>query len=355
MKNINNREVGKLNHHSIEEIILQQCGARRNEVSTGAAFGVDVSVVDLPNGLAMAMTSDPLSLIPSLGLQESAWLSVHLMANDMATTGFAPMYAQFVLNLPAQFSTADFQTYWNHIHQYCKEIGIAITGGHTGFIEGQNSTIAGGGTFTTIAPKEQILTSAKANEGDAILVTKQAALTASSILAMSFPETVKSKAGKDVYEKACELFWQTSSLQDALTAAGTEEKFNEVTAMHDVTEGGVLGAVYELAVASKKGVRLYNRQLPVGEVQQEVCNLFNLDPCCAVGAGAMIITVKKGTEQLLIDRLQQKNIACTVIGELTAIDKGKKIVVNDKEEELIYLKRDPYWNAFFEAYKNGWR
>ena len=102
------KQPGKIHQHSFEEIILQRCGATRNEVSTGPSFGVDVSVIDLPNGLAMAMTSDPLSLIPSLGLQESAWLSVYLMANDMATTGFAPMYAQFVLNLPAQFSTEDF-------------------------------------------------------------------------------------------------------------------------------------------------------------------------------------------------------------------------------------------------------
>lgn len=349
------KQPGKLHHHSFEEIILQHCGAVRSEVSTGPSFGVDVSVIDLPNGLAMAMTSDPLSLIPSLGLAESAWLSVHLMANDMATTGFAPMYGQFVLNLPAQFSTEDFKTYWNYIHQYCKEIGVAITGGHTGFIEGQNSTIAGGGTFTTVAAKEQILTSAKANAGDVILVTKQAALTATSILAMSFPETVKNKAGKEVYDKACQLFWQTSSLKDALTAVGTDEKLNEVTAMHDVTEGGVLGAVYELAVASGNGVRLYNNSIPVGELQQIVCNLFDLDPRYVVGAGAMIITVKKGAEDAVIKRLQQVNISCTAMGEITAKEKGRKIIVNDVEEELVYLERDPYWNAFFEAYKNGWR
>lgn len=349
------KQPGKIHQHSFEEIILQRCGATRSEVSTGPSFGVDVSVIDLPNGLAMAMTSDPLSLIPSLGLAESAWLSVHLMANDMATTGFAPMYGQFVLNLPAQFSTEDFKTYWNHIHQYCKEIGVAVTGGHTGFIEGQNSTIAGGGTFTTVAQKDQILTSAQANESDVILVTKQAALTAASILAMSFPETLKNKAGKEVYDEACELFWKTSSLKDALTAVGKDERLNEVTAMHDVTEGGVLGAVYELAVASGKGVRLCKDAIPVGEVQQEVCNLFNLDPRYIVGAGAMIITAKKGTEETVIKRLQQVSISCTVIGEITAKENGKKIVVNDAEEELVYLERDPYWNAFFEANKNGWR
>lgn len=349
------KQPGKIHQHSFEEIILQRCGATRKEVSTGPSFGVDVSVIDLPNGLAMAMTSDPLSLIPSLGLAESAWLSVHLMANDMATTGFAAMYGQFVLNLPAQFSTEDFTTFWNYIHQYCKEIGVAITGGHTGFIEGQNSTIAGGGTFTTVALKKHILTSAKANAGDVILVTKQAALTATSILAMSFPETVKDKLGKDVYDEACKLFRQTSSLKDALTAVGKDKKYNDVTAMHDVTEGGVLGAVYELAVASGNGVCLYNDAIPVGEVQQEVCNLFNLDPRYVVGAGAMIITVKKGFEQTVIDRLEKENIACTVIGELKPKEKGKKIIVNEVEEDLIYLERDPYWNAFFEAYKNGWK
>src|SRR5690606_30673729 len=142
-----------------EDTILRNCGYRRPEVSTGPSFGVDVAVIDLPNGLAMALASDPLSLIPSLGLEESAWLSVYLMANDIATTGNLPMYAQFVLNLPGEFSKADFKTYWNHIHTICNKLGVAITGGHTGFIEGQNSTIAGGGTLINIALKEQILVS----------------------------------------------------------------------------------------------------------------------------------------------------------------------------------------------------
>jgi hydrogenase expression/formation protein HypE len=80
------RYSGKIEHGDFDGIILPRCGAVRGEVLTGPAFGTDVSVVDLKNGLGLAMTSDPLSLIPSLGLQESAWLSVHLMANDMATT-----------------------------------------------------------------------------------------------------------------------------------------------------------------------------------------------------------------------------------------------------------------------------
>lgn len=345
--------LGKINHSQFEDFLKQRCGKERDEVRVGPDFGVDVSVVDLHGGKAMAMTSDPLSLIPSLGLEESAWLSVHLMANDMATTGFAPMFGQFVLNLPANLSTNDFEIYWNYIHKFCKDIGVSITGGHTGFIEGQNSTIAGGGTFITIAPKEEILVSKYAKTGDSILVTKTSALSSAAILAMSFPETVKNKAGKEFYYSASASFYETSSLKDALIAV--EKENSEVTAMHDVTEGGVLGAIYELAVASGNGAEIFNEKLPIGEVQSAVCNLFSLDPRYCIGAGSMIITCKKENVSEIISRLETNHIPCTEVGTITEKSNGIKLVENNQTTDLIYFEEDPYWKAFFNAYKKGWK
>lgn len=345
---------GKI-EQDVAEIIFQNCGYNREEVSIGPAFGVDVSVIDLPNGLGLAVTSDPLSLIPSLGLEESAWLSVHLMANDMATTGFAPMYGQFVLNLPTSLSKVDLKTYWEYIDKFCKETGIAVTGGHTGFIEGQNSTIAGGGTLFTVAPKNQLLVSKNARVSDSILVTKQCAISSTAILAKSFPETISNKLGKMVAEEGAKLFYQTSSLRDALTAAGTAEKHPEVTAMHDVTEGGVLGAVYELVRASGHGAVIYDEQLPLGQVQQEIGRLFSIDPRYTIGAGAMIITCESGKEQQVIDRLKKENIACSHIGEITPKEKGVKLNRQGREEDLEYFSVDPYWKAFFNAFKKGWK
>ena len=350
-----NDKLGKISNTDFKNIVQQKCGRPRKEVSVGPKFGVDVSVIDLPGGMALASTSDPLSLIPSLGLQESAWLSVHLMANDMATTGFAPMYGQFVLNLPATFSKDDFKIYWNHIHTYCNLVGVAITGGHTGFIEGQNSTIAGGGTFFSIAPKAKILTSQKANPGDAILVTKQSALTAVSILAMSFSETIKNNLGNEVYQKACSLFYETSSLKDALTAVGPKNIHEDITAMHDVTEGGILGAVYELAAASNIGAIIFNETIPIGETQKAVCDLFSIDARYCVGAGAMIITCKKEEANSVINRLKVENISCTLIGEAREKEYGIMLKENGKEQSLVYLEDDPYWQAFFNAFNKGWK
>ena len=348
-------QLGKINLQGYQELLAGRLGASRKEVKQGPAFGVDVSITSLPGGLALAATSDPLSLIPSLGLQESAWLSVHLMANDMATTGFAPQYGQFVLNLPATLSKDDFSIYWGYIDLFCKEIGLAITGGHTGFVQGQNSTFAGGGTMMTIAPEAEMICATGAQVGDAILVTKSCGLTATAILGMSFPDTITQKLGTEVYRSSCEQFYRTSSLQDALCAAGTARKFSEIHAMHDVTEGGVLGAIYELAVASDKGALVDDELIPIGNTASAIAALFGLDPRYCVGAGSMIIACDSGKAKDVIKRLTDKDILCQEVGRITEKEAGIQIQKSGVTSPMTYLETDPYWSAYFNALKEGWK
>ncbi|HSU51789.1 MAG TPA: AIR synthase family protein [Segetibacter sp.] len=347
-------DTGKIQDEFFKEIIYPFCGSNRKEVLTPPQYGVDVSLISMPNGYEMALTSDPLTLIPTLGLRESAWLSVVLMANDMATTGKAPMYAQFVLNLPATLSSQDFDTYWKHIHTFCAEMGTAITGGHTGRFEGQNSTVAGGGTMITIAPAGEMLVSKNASENDVIIVTKESALIACSILALSFPQTVANKCGKEVQQKATELFYETTSLQAGLTAASINTNESKaVTAMHDVTEGGILGAIYEMALASGCGVAVDEKALPTGDVQKQVCNAFGIDPHFSIGAGSMIIAVKPDSAVELIDALQSKGIKATAVGKFLNKTKGINLFTNGIKKPLQHPGTDPYWKAFHEAFAKG--
>jgi hydrogenase expression/formation protein HypE len=347
-------EKGKTGDEFLKGLVFPFCGSERNEIKTAPQYGVDVSIIGMPNGFEMALTSDPLTLIPTLGLQESAWLSVCLMTNDMATTGKAPMYAQFVLNLPEQFPGADFEIYWQHIHRYCKAMGTAITGGHTGRAVGINSTIAGGGTMVTIAPEGEMLVSKGAGEGDIIVVTQSSALIACSVLALSFPETVSSRCGKEVQQKAGELFYQTSVLPTALIAASMNKLERSVTAMHDVTEGGILGAIYEMALASGCGVLVEKPLLPTGFIQDEVCRAFNIDPLFSLGAGSMIIAVKGERSSILIDLLEAEGIDATAVGIFTNRNNGINIRDNDIQP-LEHPGTDPYWNAFYTAAAKGWK
>ena len=301
----------------------------------------------------MALTSDPLSLIPTLGMQELAWLSVVLMANDMATTGQAPMYAQFVLNLPATLSARDFGNYWQFIHGYCRDMGTAITGGHTGRLHGQNSTVAGGGTMITIAAEGTLLSSNQAMAGDTIVVTKEPALIAASILAKSFPETVANGCGKEIQQVASDLFYNTSALQAGLLAASLNANQKVVSAMHDVTEGGILGAIQEMAIASGCGATIFKDQLPTGYAQQQVCNLFGIDANYCVGAGSMVISVAPGMADTLIKALALAEIKATAVGTFKHKEKGVQLVTDAVHEALNYAGTDPYWNAFFTAFAKG--
>ncbi len=346
---------GKIGETEFANLIRPRCGKIKNEVVIGPLFGVDTGVIDLGNNLGMAVSSDPLSLVPTLGLKESAWLSVQLLVNDMATTGFAPMYAQMVLNLPPGLSREDFEEYWNYIHLFCEKSGVAITGGHTCQIEGQNSTLSGGGTMFLTAPLDQIISSNGAGPGDKIIMTKETALISTSILAMSFPETVKKEFGETVYEKACSNFYRTSVLDDALAAAEVLENNTELKAMHDVTEGGVLGAVAEMAAASGCGFRIMDDLILSGNAPVNIAELFEIDHRRIVGAGSMIMAVKAGLEESLIAHLLHKNIPSTVIGEFTHQDKGFVIVEDGEETPFKFDGKDPYWGAFFNAIKSGWK
>jgi hydrogenase maturation factor len=346
---------GKINSELFREIVQPKCGRKNDSVIKGPQFGVDTSVIDVGNGIGLAVSSDPLSLIPSLGLKESAWLSVHLLANDMATTGFAPEYAQFVLNLPTDFERDDFEEYWGHIHSFCDDMGVAITGGHTGQVPGQESTIPGGGTMFLHAPLEKIITADGAEPGDRIVVTKASALTASSILAKSFPETVKEKCGQDIYEQGCDNFYRTSSLQDALEATKVLSPNTELKAMHDVTEGGLLGGITEMAEASGCGFRVEDDKLPVEEAPRQICELFEIDHRLCVGAGSMIMAVEEGREDELVNHLHQQSIPAAAVGTLTAKENLRTVIEDGEEKSFTFDGNDPYWNAYFKAIEAGWQ
>ncbi|RZK16276.1 MAG: AIR synthase, partial [Pedobacter sp.] len=120
-------------------------------------------------------------------------------------------------------------------------------------------------------------------------------------------------------------------------------------------EGGVLGAVYEMAVASGNGVEIDNAAIPISYTVGEVCGLFDLDPRFTVGAGSMIIAINGTQAENLIERLKSYHIEAAIIGKFTAKEKGYKIVEEGLSKDLPYYATDAYWNAFFNSQKKGWK
>ncbi|HLS12831.1 MAG TPA: AIR synthase-related protein [Flavobacteriaceae bacterium] len=346
------KTLGKINQQTINHIFPDKAGSKSDKVIQGPAFGVDTACIDLRNGKVLVTASDPLSILPNLGMKASAWLSVHLIANDVATSGQGPQFAQFVLNLPDTLGKTKYLEYWNYMHLFCKEIGVSITGGHTGFSDIGNSTLAGGGTMFSVVDKESVKSSAKAKPDQNIIATKSAALSSSAILAKSFPKYIESNLGKQILETAQANFYKTSILPE-ITAINQEPSLlPHISALHDVTEGGVLGALYEMSEASNVGVKIEIDKILVNKEVSEICALFEIDPLASIGAGCLLIVCEESQSQAIINRLNKNDIQAVVIGKTCAYEEGKTVYKNGKTTTLNYQETDPYWAAYFNALTN---
>lgn len=346
-------QTGKISAEIFKADLLNRLGAQRDDVIQRPSFGVDTSVIDLGNNQVLAVSSDPLSLIPSMGMKVSAWLSIHLLVNDMCTTGFTPQHAQFVLNLPTSLSREQFNDYWGEIDQLCKQLNIAITGGHTGQVPGQESTISGGGTMFLSAQKGKVLTSNNCKSGDVIIATKSAALSSTSLLSRAFPKKIAHALGEEIQQKGADNFWKLSVLEESQIAIRTLAPNDKLHAMHDVTEGGVLGAIDEMAQASDLGFDVNADAIPVEGETQKIADLFDIDPLFSIGAGCMLMSVSPDVADALLRALEDAEIKATSIGTFRN-DRMKNVTRNGASKTFSFDGVDPYWGAFFKAMKEGW-
>ena len=82
-------EIGKISLDLIEKIVYPKLGAKRAEVLVGPGHGRDNAVVQLGCERVLVTTADPLSVIPALGLKDSAYISVHLLASGSSHLRFS--------------------------------------------------------------------------------------------------------------------------------------------------------------------------------------------------------------------------------------------------------------------------
>lgn len=345
--------MSKIAEHMVEDLFARQLGFRREKVLQGPGYGVDCALIELSDKQAMAVASDPLSFIPSIGVKESAYISVHLAANDIATTGCSPQYGQFVLNLPASISEGQLKEYWYYINEFSAEIGLHITGGHTGFDAHQDSTIVGAVTMFAIGERDNLLLSSQAQVGDVLLMTKSAGLIATSVLAMSFSNHVKTNLGADILDKLISNFWDISVLQEAYLVRGINVSEKIVHAMHDVTEGGILGAIYEMATASDIGVKVVEEAIAVNEEVEKTANLFGLDATKIIGAGSMLIACSPNEKHQILEKLRANHIQCTEIGYFCPKEEGMYVLQNNKNVGLESPGVDKYWEVFAKCIQDG--
>lgn len=345
--------IGKVGRRLFEEVILPNLGRRDESVLVGPRFGVDFSVVEVGDKV-LIVEVDPVFVVPEYGWERSAWFAVHILASDVAVSGVPPRYLFIDLNLPLGMSDEELALLWRLIHRECEKLGVAIAGGHTGRYGGVDYPMIGGATMVGVTTREGYVTPEMARPGDVVIMTKGPAVEMAGILATLFPQVVAGRYGEDFAEKAKNIFWLQSVVDDALTLARLGLRTG-VTAMHDATEYGVWGALHDVAEASGVAIRVYEERLFILPEVERVVEAFSrltgipVDPYASISEGTLIATVRREKAGMALELLRERGIRAEVIGEVVQ-GGGVTLVRRDgREEDIQPPSQDPFWPVFFKT------
>ena len=344
--------MGKAGPEFMNEVVYASLGVKSRRLVIGPRKGSDNAIIEVGAGRIMVLTVDPVSIIPSVGMKMSAWLSVHLIASDYTTSGLKPEYATFSFNFPPELRETDREEYVRSIGRECRRQGITVAAGHTGSYPGAGFTVIGAGSMFGFGRRDSYVDPSMAKPGDAILMTKQAGIEATASLALSFPRYVESKVGHDRASRARRLIKSCSTVADALTAARIGLGRGGITSLHDATEGGVLGGLDEMASASRTAFYVNKGNICVSEEAGAVCGTFGLDPLGSLSEGTLLITCNPERLDDLRQEFKKPRIPIRQIG---SVRDGAGLWVTDKSglTKRIMPKSDRYWAAYNSAMSAG--
>ena len=341
-------DIGKISAEIFNELIFPRLGAESEKILVGPQHGVDVGIVEIGDK-ALSITCDPVFIVPEYGWERSAWFALHILVSDSVTSGLKPKFLSIDLNLPMEITKEQLEIVWETIHRECQKLGISVIAGHTARYENCHYPMVGGATVIGIGEKDEYVTPKMARVGDRIIITKGPAIEATGIFATMFTQLIEKQFGKGFAQRAQQVFYQMSVVEDAMTAVNIGVRENGVSAMHDATECGIWGGLYELAQAAGLGVRIEKEKIVEEDCVREICDYFAIDPYASISEGTLIISCREHKAQEIVDALAEKGIKSSVAGQLTEAEKGMILVEAGEERKLEHPIVDPFWNAFYQA------
>ena len=321
--------IGKIPNDILEKLLYKNIGKKQPEILVGPGIGKDCGVIDFGDDVCVISTDPITGAVNKIG-----YLAIHISCNDVATTGTKPIGAMVTIIAPANTQLTEIQSIMEDINRAANELDLEIIGGHTEVSPAVNQVVISVTALGKIA-KEKLVHPGKAQVGDDILVTKTAGLEGTAIIAMDREDILARYFSRDFIDRASRFIEEISVVKEGLIAG----KFG-AHAMHDATEGGILGALWEMSKAMNKGFEVDINKIPIAKETRKICKIFDIDPLRLISSGSMIIVTPDG-EQLL-KLLSNAGVSASIIGKVVGgttplvIYDGEKHVLEPPESDELY-------------------
>lgn len=304
-------KTGKLDSDLLEKIVFHNIKFKRPEVLTRPGIGEDCAVVDF-GSYECIMSTDPITA----AISEIGRLSIHISCNDIASNGIQPLGIMLAVLLPEGTTEEEIEEMMRQAGEASEELGVEIIGGHTEITPAVTKPVI---VSTAIGRGEKWASQHTENmkPGDYIMMTKYAGLEGSGVIACDFEEQLREILTPEEIEEAKSLLNQVSVVREGVAAGkvGTH-------GMHDVTEGGVLGAVWEMCQIAGTGARLQVDQIPLKPVTKKICDYFDIDYLRLISSGCMIIMTPPDKKEEMEEAMEKAGVKLSCIGVIKDASEG---------------------------------
>lgn len=310
--------VGKLSNDDLEKVVLKKIKPVREDILIRPGIGEDCAAIEFGD-MACVLTTDPITGSDSnLGK-----MAVHVCVNDIASSGSLPIALLLTVLCPVDTSKDVIEDLLDEANKEANIMGIEIIGGHTELTSAVNRIIVSATAIGKIE-KNKLIRTGNAQNGDWIYLTKKAGLEGTAIIAIDKRNDLLELLSNKELDEASELMEEISVLKEGLIGQQVR-----VSAMHDATEGGVLGAIHELCEASGKGCRIRKEKISIHPVTEKICDHYHIDPLKLIASGSMVMAVNPERAADLEKGLLNAEIEYSKVG-----------VVTDKQDKILCYGED---------------
>ena len=331
---------GKLDVQLLRKL-LKQYAIADERVLLGPGVGEDAAAIKLGDRV-LVLATDPITF----ATDEIGYYSVVVNANDVATTGAVPAWYTVTILLPEkEASEKQVDNIFHQIHAACEKFNVSIIGGHTEVTHGLDRPILVGQMMGEVQ-KEGLVTTAGAESGDLILLSKGICIEGTSVIARE-KEADLSSLGIDqnVVERSQSFLFDPgiSVVEEARLAHET----GGVHAMHDPTEGGLANGLHELAMAAGVAIEVEMARIPIYEESRVLCEAFGLNPLGVIASGALLVTASPPDAKRILERAEGEGVAMIRIGRIKGQGKPSvTLITPEGETPLPYFHRDEVLRIF---------
>lgn len=324
--------IGKLPNDLLEDIVFKYIRHRRKDVITGAAVGEDNAIVDFGDEVAI-LSTDPITGAAN----DIGSLAVNISCNDISTSGGEPIGLLMTILAPPDATYEDIEMVMKDAGETAAKLNVEIIGGHTEITDAVNKIVV---STTAIGKtnKKKLSKIGNIKVGDKVVVTKFIGIEGTSILLNDLEPYFIDKLSKNMIDKGKSYSSLISVVKEG--KIGGEIGVNY---MHDITEGGVLGAVWEAHRAIGKGIRIERESIPITDVTRSMSEILDIDPLRLISSGSMLMIMNDCQLGQLKDRFKKENIELTVIGEV--IEEGIYMDNSGRLEMIQPPKADELYRA----------